>query len=80
MNIIAFTMMGIDKERAKKHAYRIRESSLWLSALLGGALGAVAGMKFFRHKTKHAAFKVGMPLLAFIEIGLLMYWMSGFFQ
>ena len=31
------------------------------AALLGGALGAVLGMRAFRHKTRHWYFKFGMP-------------------
>ncbi|CEG28157.1 DUF1294 domain-containing protein [Bacillus sp. B-jedd] len=73
INIYAFTLMGIDKKRARKQVYRISERSLWLSAFLGGAPGALLGMNAFRHKTKHTAFKAGMPLLAVIEIGLFMY-------
>lgn len=68
INIAAFAVMGADKHKAKKHQYRIPERTLWLVALLGGAVGAVAGMFFFRHKTKHVAFKLGFPALALIEI------------
>ena len=74
LNTYAFALMGIDKKRARIQAYRISEKSLWLSAILGGAPGALLGMNTFRHKTKHTAFKAGMPLLAIIEIGLFMYW------
>jgi uncharacterized membrane protein YsdA (DUF1294 family) len=73
MNLVGFIMMGIDKTRAKKRQYRISEKSLWLVALFGGALGGAAGMQLYRHKTKHAAFKVGFPLLAVIELGLFSY-------
>ena len=76
-NTAAFLMMGIDKRRAKKGKYRIPEKTLFLSAILGGTPGAMAGMNFFRHKTKHKAFVIGMPaififqaLIAFI----LTYW------
>ncbi|MCM3568331.1 DUF1294 domain-containing protein [Neobacillus mesonae] len=68
MNIIGFWIMGADKRRAKMHKFRIRERTLWLVALFGGAVGTTAGMQFFRHKTKHFSFKIGFPILAVIEI------------
>ncbi|MBS4215409.1 DUF1294 domain-containing protein [Neobacillus rhizophilus] len=68
INIVSFCLMGVDKSRAKKHQYRIRERTLWLAALFGGAVGATVGMYFFRHKTKHLQFKIGFPILAIIDV------------
>lgn len=71
VNLWAFALMGIDKRRAKKRgARRIRERTLFLSALLGGGLGACLGMLAFRHKTKHWYFVVGMPLILLAEAAL----------
>ncbi|MFK9091227.1 DUF1294 domain-containing protein [Bacillus salipaludis] len=71
MNIVGFLIMGEDKKRAKKHEYRIRERTLWLVALFGGAIGTTAGMQLYRHKTKHLSFKIGFPVLAVVELVLL---------
>ena len=68
MNVSGFFMMGVDKQRARKNRYRISESTLWTIAFFGGALGATAGMKHYRHKTKHVQFKYGLPILAVIEV------------
>ncbi|MCM3572143.1 MULTISPECIES: DUF1294 domain-containing protein [Mesobacillus] len=73
MNLAGFLTMGIDKKRARNNHYRISEKTLWNIAFLGGATGATAGMKHYRHKTKHTQFKYGMPLLAIIEIGIFTY-------
>ncbi|CRK84366.1 DUF1294 domain-containing protein [Neobacillus massiliamazoniensis] len=70
MNIIGLMIMGIDKNRAIKHKYRIRERTLWLVAIFGGAIGTTIGMQVYRHKTKHLSFKIGFPLLAILEIVL----------
>jgi uncharacterized membrane protein YsdA (DUF1294 family) len=67
MNLVGLLIMGEDKKRAKKHKYRISERTLWLVALFGGAVGATAGMRFYRHKTKHVSFKIGFPVLAIGE-------------
>lgn len=53
MSVITFAMYGIDKKKAQKAKWRIKESTLLTAGLLGGAAGALFGMKFFRHKTKH---------------------------
>ncbi len=73
MNLAGFLIMGIDKKRAKNNHYRISERTLWTIAFLGGAIGATAGMNHFRHKTKHAQFKYGLPVLAILEIGIFIY-------
>lgn len=63
MNLIGFSLMGADKRRARRHAWRIPEKTLFLAAILGGSLGAWAGMYVFHHKTKHWYFVVGIPLI-----------------
>ena len=70
MNIAGFASMGIDNAKAKKHAWRIPEATLFLIAALGGSIGSIAGMQFFRHKTKHWYFVVGMPVIFFIQLAL----------
>ena len=53
MSIVTMIFYGADKSKAKKNKWRIRESTLLWLGLLGGAIGGIAGMKVFRHKTKH---------------------------
>lgn len=69
INLIAFAFMGIDKKKAKKGAFRISEASLFVSAFLGGAIGSSMGMLVFHHKTNHWYFQIGMPLIAFLQMG-----------
>lgn len=63
MNVAAFFAMRSDKKRAVRHRRRISERTLFTLAALGGAAGGWLGMYAFRHKTRHPAFVVGMPLL-----------------
>ena len=53
MSIIALVLYGTDKRRARQSRWRISESALLAVGLFGGAVGALLGMKLFRHKTKH---------------------------
>lgn len=77
INAAAFLLMLSDKRRAKKNRWRIRESTLILSAALGGSLGALAGMYTFRHKTKHIKFTAGIPAILIAQILLVMYILFG---
>ena len=74
MNLAAFLLMWSDKRRAKKTgARRIPEKTLFLAAIFGGGIGAVAGMQLFRHKTKHWYFVWGMPVIMLAQIALLLW-------
>ena len=73
VNILAFSIMGIDKYKAKNHSFRISEKTLFISALIGGSIGALAGMKAFHHKTNHRSFTIGMPSIILIQIALAIY-------
>ena len=71
INIIGFAIMGVDKKRAIRGAWRISEASLFFTALIGGALGTTLGMEYYRHKTKHRYFKLGMPAILLCQVVVL---------
>lgn len=73
INLIGFFIMGNDKKRAIRNAYRISEATLFFVALIGGALGTTLGMKHFRHKTRHWYFAIGMPLIFFLQVALMVW-------
>lgn len=66
-NAAAFFLMGRDKRLARERKRRVPEKNLFLSAAIGGALGAWLGMRTFRHKTKHASFVIGIPALIILN-------------
>jgi len=68
INVVAFAAYGWDKWKAQKSKWRTPESTLILFAAIGGALGAYAGMKCFRHKTKHKKFTILVPLFLIVWI------------
>ncbi len=74
ITVIAFALMGIDKRKAKKGAFRISEASLFVTALLGGSIGSMAGMLVFHHKTNHWYFQAFMPLIALLQMLAVLLW------
>ena len=73
MSIILFLVMGRDKALSKTRKRRLPEATLFLLAVLGGALGGVLGMQIFRHKTQHMSFVIGFPLLALLQWGAVIW-------
>ena len=77
INVIGFALMGIDKAKARKRAWRIPEATLFLIALVGGSLGTTVGMRVFRHKTLHWYFVFGEPAILIVQILLILFVIYG---
>lgn len=58
VSIAAFILYGVDKKKAVKKEWRTKEAVLLGVGFFFGSVGALLGMKFFRHKTKHTYFWV----------------------
>ena len=70
VNAAALALMLVDKQKARRGAWRIPEVTLMGVALIGGSLGAIAGMYLFRHKTRHLKFTLGLPLILAVQVWL----------
>ena len=70
INLITFSAFGIDKYKAIKKKWRIRESALLGMSTLGGCIGGLIAMYTFRHKTQTPIFKFGMPAILILQIAL----------
>ena len=73
INVVTFTVYGIDKLKAKQGSWRISEATLLILTVIGGSIGALLGMKVWRHKTMHKKFKYGLPLILITQIILIGY-------
>ncbi|MBQ3307473.1 MAG: DUF1294 domain-containing protein [Bacilli bacterium] len=71
INILEFSLMGIDKYKAINNSWRIPEKLLFGIALIGGSLGGILGMEIFRHKTKKRSFQILLPLFLLLNIYIL---------
>ena len=75
INVVTFFMYGIDKWKAKKSKWRVRETALLGLAVLGGSIGAWLGMKVWHHKTQHKKFKYGVPAIIIVQLILIAYYL-----
>ena len=73
INVVTFFMYGIDKWKAKKSKWRIRETALLGLAVLGGSIGAWLGMKVWHHKTQHKKFRYSVPVIIIIQLSIIVY-------
>lgn len=74
INILGFSIMWLDKRKARKGAWRIPEKTLFIVTALGGGIGTTAGMYIFRHKTQKLNFVIGFPFITILEIiGIIYY-------
>lgn len=76
VNAFALLLMLADKNKARRGAWRIPESTLIGIAIAGGSIGAVLGMHLFRHKTKHRKFYIGLPLILILQVLLVLFLME----
>ena len=68
INALGLLIMLADKEKAKKHLWRIPESTLLTVAVLGGSVGCYAGMRLFHHKTRKPKFYIGIPVIFAVQL------------
>jgi len=76
INVVTFFYFGLDKTRSELSKRRIPERMLWFLTAIGGSVGALLGMKFFRHKTKKVSFQAGIAVILAIQILLLYFLFS----
>lgn len=78
INLVTFLVFGLDKLKAKRkvaHEFirRVPEKTLFLLAALGGSVGALLGMKVWRHKTLHKTFRFGIPAILILQSLISLY-------
>jgi uncharacterized membrane protein YsdA (DUF1294 family) len=73
MNLIAFTVFGLDKWKATHHKRRFSEFSLLILTFLGGTVGAILGMMIFRHKVSKKSFLWKFGIIILIQIFIILF-------
>lgn len=80
MSLIALVLYSADKKKAQQKKWRISEAVLLNFGFFGGAIGALAGMKLFRHKTKHWYFWLVNILGLIWQLGVVLLLMKPMLQ
>lgn len=73
INALSFLLMLIDKQKARKNRWRIRERTLLGICAIGGSLGGLLGMQLVRHKTLHKRFALGIPLMLIAHVAIISF-------
>ena len=73
ISVVTVALTVYDKRIAGTGARRIPEATLLLFAALGGGVAELMTMRLIRHKTQHAKFMIGVPLIIFAHVALLYY-------
>lgn len=75
INIVTFFVFGLDKYKASGEFRRTPEKTLWLLSLIGGSIGALLAMHFFRHKTKKQSFQAVLLVIVLLQVAVV-FWVS----
>jgi|SaaInlStandDraft_6_1057023.scaffolds.fasta_scaffold202910_1 uncharacterized membrane protein YsdA (DUF1294 family) len=73
INIITFFYFGLDKLKSQLQHRRISEKILWILSAVGGSVGALLAMNFFRHKTKKLSFQAGIAMILAGQILIVLF-------
>ncbi|MCI1955482.1 MAG: DUF1294 domain-containing protein [Oscillospiraceae bacterium] len=77
INLASALVTVSDKRRARRHLWRVPEHTLLALAFLGGAPAMLFTMLLIRHKTRHLKFMAGLPLIIFLQILALAFFIRG---
>ena len=73
ISVVAVAVTVADKIKAKTGAWRVKESTLLIISAIGGSVAMFITMQAIRHKTKHAKFMVGIPLIIAVQIAAFIF-------
>lgn len=73
ISLVTFIVTALDKYKAKRGKYRISEATLFILAILDGALSEYLTMLAIRHKTLHKRFMIGLPAIIILQLALIIF-------
>ena len=71
ITLLTFFSFGIDKWLAKKGRTRISELTLLLLTFIGGTIGSILGMAFFKHKNSKKSFFLKLSAVIALQLILI---------
>lgn len=76
LNLIAFILVAVDKNKSREDANRVPEVYFFFLAVFFASIGVLLGMYTFRHKTRKVYFPVGIGLLLVEQTLLTLYFLK----
>ena len=73
VSLWAICLTIYDKRAARKSLWRVKERTLLLVAIIGGSVAMILTMRMIRHKTQHAKFTVGIPVIIVLQIAVAVF-------
>jgi len=70
LNFMTFAAFAYDKQQAEDGGWRISEATLLQFAFMGGTIGAYAGRRLFRHKTRKQPFSTQLHAIALLQVAM----------
>jgi len=74
INFLSFILFYIDKKKAIKDKWRIKERTLHLSSFMGGVFGSIIAMSLLHHKTKKINFCLITAIALIFNIFIIYYY------
>ncbi|MBE9507820.1 MAG: DUF1294 domain-containing protein [Chloroflexi bacterium] len=71
ITLVTFLTYGYDKAIAGSKRTRVPEAALLALTVLGGTIGALAGMRLFHHKTAKGSFHLKLVLVVAAQAALI---------
>ena len=71
-----------DKRAARRGKWRVKERTLLIVSVIGGSVAMLVTMHCARHKTQHAKFMVGIPMIIVFQIAavIIVWWFMKDYQ
>ena len=76
ISLVATALTLYDKRAARVGSRRVKERTLLMVSAIGGSVAMFVTMRAARHKTRHAKFMAGIPVILILQIaaGLFVWW------
>lgn len=68
ISLVSVVITIHDKLSAKRSKRRVPERTLIMLSLVGGSAAMYVTMQLIRHKTRHAKFMIGIPLIMLLQL------------
>ena len=71
INIFSFLIYGLDKAAARRDERRTSENFLLLLSLIGGTIGSLFGIFYYRHKVRKISFLFLLTIIVAIQAAII---------